>query len=264
MNLVNAELAKLSVNAFVTMKISFANTLAALCERLPEGDVDAVTTALGHDSRIGPRYLKGGIGYGGPCFPRDNRAFSFLASQLGERAFLADATDALNRTIVGRLARHVKARAPRGGNVAVLGMSYKPSSNVVEASQGLELAVDLASEGFKVAVYDPAALDATQTVVGDRIRCADSVVSAIQGADVVVVANPDPAFRDLPPNGRGSGSYVVIDAWRLLRQGGAASCSNYVPLGVGLPAGQPDRSPSNLWQGYVDASAAFAGADVGQ
>ncbi|MGH2611105.1 MAG: nucleotide sugar dehydrogenase, partial [Tepidiformaceae bacterium] len=79
MNFVNAELSKLAVNTYVTMKITYANLLAGLCERLPGGDVDAVTGALGLDARIGRKYLKGGLGYGGPCFPRDNRAMLCLA-----------------------------------------------------------------------------------------------------------------------------------------------------------------------------------------
>src|SRR5712691_1744031 len=83
MSPVNAELAKIALNTYVTTKITFANMLAELCEQLPGGDVDAVTQALGLDRRIGPNYLKGALGYGGPCFPRDNVAFSFLADALG-------------------------------------------------------------------------------------------------------------------------------------------------------------------------------------
>src|SRR5208282_5841642 len=94
---VNAELAKLAVNTFVTTKISYANMLAEICERIDGGDVDAVTTAIGHDSRIGSRYLKAGLGYGGPCFPRDNAALASLASGLGLRSTLPRATDAVNR-----------------------------------------------------------------------------------------------------------------------------------------------------------------------
>jgi UDPglucose 6-dehydrogenase len=81
MNFVNAELAKLSVNTFVTTKISYANMFAQVCETLPGADVDVVTAAIGSDSRVGSKYLKGALGYGGPCFPRDNLAFASLARQ---------------------------------------------------------------------------------------------------------------------------------------------------------------------------------------
>ena len=83
MSLVNAELTKIAVNTYVTMKISYANTLADICERLPGADVEVVTDALGLDTRIGRKYLRGAIAYGGPCFPRDNKAFAVLARDLG-------------------------------------------------------------------------------------------------------------------------------------------------------------------------------------
>src|SRR5207245_462512 len=96
MNLVNAELTKISVNAYVTMRISFANMVASLSEQLPGGDVDTVTGALGLDTRIGSRYLKGAVAFGGPCFPRDNQALAYLARQLGQTGALAEAVHAYN------------------------------------------------------------------------------------------------------------------------------------------------------------------------
>jgi len=89
MSIINAELAKLAVTTYVTTKITFANMLARICERLPGADVDVVTSALGLDSRIGCKYLKGSIGYGGPCFPRDNGALKTLARSIGTSAILA-------------------------------------------------------------------------------------------------------------------------------------------------------------------------------
>src|SRR5579872_1702809 len=157
MNYVNAELTKLSVNTYVTTKISYANMLAEICETLPGADVDVVTTAIGCDSRIGQKYLKGGLGYGGPCFPRDNVAFSALARANGAPALLAEATDALNKRQVPRLAALVMAHLPEGGTAGVLGLSYKPNTEVVEESQGLALAKYLAEHDVAVAVYDPAA-----------------------------------------------------------------------------------------------------------
>ena len=96
MALVNAELTKIAVNTYVTMKISYANALADICERLPGADVDSVTDALGLDSRIGGKYLRGALAYGGPCFPRDNKAFAVLARDIGADPALAEATDAIN------------------------------------------------------------------------------------------------------------------------------------------------------------------------
>src|SRR5476649_1255613 len=97
MNWVSAELTKISVNTFVTTKISYANMLADICDRLPGADVDIVSAAVGSDSRIGRKYLRGAVGYGGPCFPRDNIAFGVLAERIGARPDIARATDAINK-----------------------------------------------------------------------------------------------------------------------------------------------------------------------
>src|SRR6478735_459302 len=121
MNFVNAELTKIAVNTYVTTKISYANMLADICDRLPGADVDAVTQAVGSDSRVGAKYLRGAIGYGGPCFPRDNVAFASLARSLGARADLAEATDSINQYQVERVLGAVQARLPEGGTVAILG-----------------------------------------------------------------------------------------------------------------------------------------------
>ena len=86
MDLMNAEIAKLALNTYVTTRITYANMLAEICERLPGADVDVVTSAIGLDSRVGTRCLKGATAYGGPCFPRDNLAFAKLARMIGARA----------------------------------------------------------------------------------------------------------------------------------------------------------------------------------
>ena len=146
MNFVNAEVAKLSVNTFVTTKIAYANMLARICEKLPDADVDVVTDAIGLDTRIGKKYLRGTISYGGPCFPRDNVALATLARTLGAPAFVAEATDSANRDGILRLADLVESRLPEDGVVAVLGLSYKPNTDVVEESPGLLLLGELAEQ----------------------------------------------------------------------------------------------------------------------
>ena len=125
MNFVNAEIAKIAVNSFVTMKISFANMISDICDRLPGADATAVTNAIGCDSRIGGKYLAPALGYGGPCFPRDNAAFAAMANKVGASAELAEATDAINRRQVERVVGLVRSLLP-GGTVGILGLSYKP------------------------------------------------------------------------------------------------------------------------------------------
>src|SRR2546429_9073982 len=140
MNFVNAEITKLAVNTYITSKISYANMLARLCEKLPEADVNVVTGALGLDTRIGPKYLKGAVSYGGPCFPRDNRALAALAARVGASSGLAEATDIFNRAQIKSFAELVRSHYSGNGAIGILGPTYKPDTDVVDESFSLLLA----------------------------------------------------------------------------------------------------------------------------
>lgn len=237
MNWVNAELAKISVNTFVTTKISYANMLAELCEKLPGADVEVVTAALGEDSRIGPKYLKGALGYGGPCFPRDNVAWAALARSLGAGAEIAQATDAVNRRQVERVVAMVRAiRPPPDVSVAVLGMAYKPGTPVIEQSQGLMIAEGLARIGYRILLSDPLALDNTIAVLGDGVVAVADPGSVISRADVVVIATPMPAYASLQTEHFVSSGArkVVIDCWRIL-ESEIGSVADVIQIGRGGP-----------------------------
>ena len=241
MSWVNAEITKLAVNTFVTTKITFANMLARICERLPGADADVVTTALGLDTRIGGRYLKGAIGYGGPCFPRDNLAFSFLAQRLGAPAVLAEATDRANREEVCRLATLVKSKRAETGTIGILGLAYKPDTDVVEESQGLLLAQALVAEGIPVIAYDPAAMEKASRILGDSVRFARSPEACVREADVLVITTPWEAFRHLEPElfRRHSTPRVLIDCWRILDPASIGLVVDYIALGVGTQSHEP-------------------------
>ncbi|CAN5250453.1 UDP-glucose/GDP-mannose dehydrogenase family protein [soil metagenome] len=216
MNLVNAEITKISVNTYVTMKISFANMLSGVCEKIAGADVAVVTEALGKDTRIGGKYLQGALGYGGPCFPRDNVAFSKLARDNGARADLAEATDAINHHQVTRVSELVRANLNGADTVAILGMAYKPDTPVIEESQGVMIARDLAGQGVRVRVFDPLAMDATRAALGDNVRYASTLEEAVEGAALVVIATPSPEYRDIAARLADQPSNpVVIDCWRM-------------------------------------------------
>src|ERR1017187_747231 len=185
MNFVNAELTKLSVNTFVTTRISYANMLAQVCETIPGADVDVVTSAIGCDTRIGQKYLKGALGYGGPCFPRDNVAFSALARINGAPALLAEATDQLNRQQVPRLAELILSRLPENGTAGILGLSYKPNTEVIEESQGMEIAQHLLKADASVVVYDPAAMENAKAHLAGRVTFARSAAECAHASDVL-------------------------------------------------------------------------------
>jgi UDPglucose 6-dehydrogenase len=157
MSIISAELAKISVNSYITMKISFTNQLRLIAEKLPQADIHAILDAIGSDSRIGRKYLRAGLSFGGPCFPRDNRLLAYAAQQLGLSAPLAEASDKVNEMTKAKLADTVIELTQPNDTVAVLGLAYKPDTWIVEESAGLHLAQHLRRHGRHVLVHDYAA-----------------------------------------------------------------------------------------------------------
>src|SRR6267154_1147207 len=243
MNFVNAEITKLAVNTYITTKISYANMLARLCEKLPEADVNVVTDALGLDSRIGAKYLKGAVSYGGPCFPRDNRALAALAARVGASSGLAEATDIFNRALIKVLAEIVRSHRVGDDVIGILGLTYKPNTDVVEESFGLLLAQELSSANLPVIVYDPSG-DATRALSNYKnIGMASSAQECIAESGVVVLATPWQEFRELQPalwaRPGHSVPRVVIDCWRALSHLDGVDGVHYVKLGFGGSAAKP-------------------------
>jgi UDPglucose 6-dehydrogenase len=224
-------LTKIAVNTYVTMKISYANALADMCERLPGADVDAVTDALGLDTRIGRKYLRGAIAYGGPCFPRDNKAFAVLARELGAEPLLAEATDSTNVGQTGRLARIVQSRLENGDAVGILGLSYKPDTAVVDESPGIALARVLGEAGYNVYVYDPVAVMPALALLGPTAQPCESVAEVLERCDVVVITTPWPEFAELPIASLTDRRPTVVDCWRLLPEEVYSDSIDIVRLG---------------------------------
>lgn len=257
MSLENAELTKISVNTFVTTKITFANMLADLCERIPGGDIDVVSDALGTDSRIGRKYLTGSLGYGGPCFPRDNVALSYLAKTLDTKADLAEATDSYNRSMSDRILEKLREIIRPGITVAVLGLAYKPFSHVVEESPGVYLASALSGAGVRVVAYDPLANESAEAVLKGSIVILDSVKKCLEQAEVVLVTTADNEFKDLNAEDFENGfeKITLVDFWRIL----PAELRNHERfnyLAVGTSANEADNAERlrNLWNGAANAA----------
>lgn len=237
LSLENAELAKIALNTYITMKITFANQLADLCERLPHGDVDAVTTAIGLDARIGARYLQGALGFGGPCFPRDNLALAGMARSLGAPADLWETTDRLNRSLPSTLMPRLGVSIEAGTTVAILGLAYKPLSHALDESQAVLLAEDLLRRGAHIVAHDPLAAHFPPDELAARGVTLMSVQACLDVASVVVIANPEPAYAQLVADDfiRPGRTTTVVDCWRLL-SGKLTSRSGirYIAIGRGL------------------------------
>lgn len=229
----NAEIAKIAVNSFVTLKISFANMVADFCEVVDGGDVDAVTGAMGLDPRIGPKYFRGGMGFAGPCFPRDNEALASYGLRNALDVSLLRANDQFNRNRTNALIEKIAQNTPKGGAVSVLGIAYKPGTSVVDASPGLALLSGLQKRGFQVIGYDELVLAEAVQNVGCDASLTNSLHEALSGRDTVVVASPSEYFAsiDLKDFIDLDKVVTVIDCWRSV--GGWSSQRNIRYLALG-------------------------------
>jgi UDPglucose 6-dehydrogenase len=193
----SSELIKHACNSFLALKISYANVLADLCERLG-ADVEEVTRAMGMDPRIGPQFLRAGIGFGGFCFPKDIQAFYRLAERAGIDFVLLKEAERINKERIDRFIE--KARRVlwvlKGKQVAVLGLTFKAHTDDIRFAPSLEVVRRLLAEGASVRAYDPQAMKKTQTLFPTVKYCQDPYEAAA-GADAVLLVTEWPEFREL-------------------------------------------------------------------
>ena len=217
MDLETAELVKVAANAFLATKISFINAMAEVCEQAG-ADVIPLAEALGHDARIGRKFLAPGLGFGGGCLPKDVRAFRATAASLGVDSVvgLLTTVDAVNqgrRDRVVALAREIAGGRLDGQRVAVLGVAFKPNSDDVRDSASLAVCDRLAAEGAIVSVHDPVAMP-NAAKVQPGLRYASSVPEAAEGADLVLHLTEWSDYRAIDPAAlaRVVARRVIIDA----------------------------------------------------
>lgn len=214
---VNAELAKLGSNVGRMLKVTYGNMLAQICERLPGANVDDVARILGMDPVIAPGYLRGGMAYGGTCYPRDEQAIKALCEDLDVDPVLFGAMTWVNDHEKARLLDLVLAAALPGVTVAVLGLSFKMGTGETEGSTGAYLRQGLASRGYGVLVHDPVLEPCNVRAVVGR-------------SAVVVVTHANPDYRRLEFHQ----GQTVIDCWRVLDgEAVRAAGATYIALGAG-------------------------------
>src|SRR5215470_7449307 len=200
MSIVSAELTKISLNSYITMKISFTNQLRLIAARHPNADIHAILEALGSDSRIGKKYLRAGLSYGGPCFPRDNRLLAYTARQVGLEAPLAEASDRMNEQTKEELVEKVQKMARPGDTVAVLGVTYKPNTYITEEAAGLFLAQQLKRRGYRVLIHNFAATPANSPSLHEfELIPSWEKFRNHPGVKLAVICCPWPQYRDFAP-----------------------------------------------------------------
>lgn len=231
MSLISAEVAKVSLNAYITMKISFANTVANLCERIPGADVDAITDAIGADRRISPYYLRGGLAFGGTCFPRDTKAFMTISRQYGLDPMLLDSVERVNVEQNKHLAALVRSLLTHEKKISVLGVAFKDNTPVIEQSPAISLIQELVMDDVDVTIFDPLAMEAAATVFDDEISYAASVEDCLKSSPVCVLTVPSKTYRAAVEAFSPEGPLVMIDCWRQLD--GSALDDNISIIGLG-------------------------------
>lgn len=236
-DLATAQLVKVAANSFLATKISFINAMAELCERTG-ADVTQLADAIGHDDRIGRRFLNAGLGFGGGCLPKDIRAFMARAGELGADQTLAflrevDSINIRRRVRMVDLAREVCDGSIVGVNATVLGASFKPDSDDVRDSPALNVAQQLKLQGAHVRVTDPRALDVARARVPD-LTFVDSLEEAIRGADLILLLTEWSEYVSLDPEqvGRLVSQRRILDGRNVLNpEGWRAAGWTYRALG---------------------------------
>jgi UDPglucose 6-dehydrogenase len=236
----SAEMIKLAANAFLATKISFINEIANVCEEVG-ADVTEVARGMGLDRRIGPSFLRAGVGYGGSCFPKDVSALKQLAGNTGYHFQLLTAVIEVNelqkRRVIGKLQKHLGTLA--GKTIALLGLAFKPDTDDMREASSLVLAARLQGEGATVRGYDPVAREAAEKLL-PSVQLAASAEEALEGADAAVIVTEWPEFAELDWSSlRGRMARPVVVDGRNFLDPQALRDAGFAYEGIGLAGGDP-------------------------
>ena len=208
MKIIEAEIAKIAINSYVTTKISFSNQISEICEKVPGTSAVNVLDAIGSDTRIGQSYLKQGTSYGGPCFPRDNKAFAKFANNIGVSLNLAQATDEINNRQNDRLRRVLKKIAPKASSILIVGISYKKDTDVIEESPALKFINK--NTDYNLFIYDEN-VKITPTLKNvSNIELVEVSNNSLD-IDVAILFVPSNAYEDVPKYLKNN--VQLIDFW---------------------------------------------------
>jgi len=229
MNFINSEISKLVLNNYISMKISYTNTITEYCEKFKEGDAQTVLNAIGEDNRVGKKFLKPGLGYGGFCFPRDQKAFIQSAKNKGIVPRLAETVDEINDYIDKRISVKLM-RMIKNKKIAVLGISYKPDTPYTKESTTIKIIDNLLKSNVKVAVYDPSLTLKGITTLNEDADFYEEVEDCLKSADTVFIGTPWKQFRDIDK--KLFKNKTIIDAFGILKKLENNSDMNYIRIGT--------------------------------
>jgi len=196
-NCPTAELAKYAANAFLATKISFINEISSLCD-LTGANVEQVARGMGLDRRIGPHFLKAGVGYGGSCFPKDVSALIYMSRLTGYDFKILKAATKVNdgqRVVVVKKSRKLLGRL-KGKSIGVLGLAFKQNTDDVRKSAAIDLINLLQKQGAKITAFDPVATERAKTKL-TKVKYTKTAYQACKNQDLVVIATEWPQFAKL-------------------------------------------------------------------
>jgi len=241
----SAELIKHACNAFLAMKISFINAVASVCESVG-ANVQQVCQGIGTDSRIGPRFLNPGIGYGGSCFPKDLMAFRSVARECGYEFRLLDEVMRINEDQRHRFLRkvHNALWTLRGKRLGVLGLAFKGGTDDIRESPAILLVQTLLQEGCQIAAYDPAARERAREVLNSSVEYASDAYEAAAGADALLILTEWDEFTSLDLDRlHGQLKYPIVIDGRNLYDPEVMAAHGFTYYSVGRPASTPETPP---------------------
>jgi len=244
----SAELIKHASNAFLALKISFINAVASVCESVG-ANVNQVVHGVGTDSRIGPRFLNPGIGYGGSCFPKDVMAFRAVARESGYDFRLLDEVVRINEEQRQRFLRKIRSAlwTLRGKNLGVLGLAFKGGTDDIRESPAVFLVQALLQEGCKITAYDPAAMERTREIMGSSIKFANSAYEAAHDADALLILTEWEEFANLDLSRlQQELRYPIVIDGRNLYDSEVMAAQGFTYYSVGRAACHPDGVPAAL------------------
>jgi UDPglucose 6-dehydrogenase len=234
--IVNAEISKIAINVFITLKITYTNLLADLCSQVPGANVDHVSDIVGSDSRIGHKYLVGGLPYGGPCFPRDNLSFAAMMRQHGSYTDLSLTTHRINEALCHKMYLLIDdiVKGVKGKIISILGLTYKPETHIVEKSASLIIIQHLIDAGAHVNAHDPLGMVEAKTIFNNKVNFATSIQDCLQNSQLAVVATPWKEYKLLTPQifVENMKSPRILDFWRILEPAAFSQKTEYYAYGV--------------------------------
>jgi UDPglucose 6-dehydrogenase len=236
-SLATAELIKYASNAMLATKISFINSIANICEKIPGADVKTVAMAMGLDKRIGPLFLDAGLGYGGSCFPKDVKALIACSKTFGYAPKLLESVENINHSQPLKAVEFCKQELGnmKGKKVAILGLAFKPDTDDMREARVIPIINQLLKEGAIVTAYDPVALNIAKSIFQNKIQYVSTAIDCLKNADCAILVTEWEEFKKLTPEDfiNNMKQPILIDGRRIYNSITFSRKLKFIAIGLG-------------------------------